>query len=71
MQNKDFFRLSIWKRGSYVTTSSGKLGVINSAVYALHRFQEQMKGAGEAAGLLTEEDVAAWITASRREKDAE
>lgn len=45
--------------------------VVNSAIYALQRFQEQMKGEGEKAGLFTDEDVAAWITASRREEDAE
>ena len=45
--------------------------VVNSAIYALQRFQAQMAGEGKAAGLLTDEDVAAWITASRREEDAE
>lgn len=45
--------------------------VVNSAIYALQRFQVQMAGEGKAAGLLTDEDVAAWITASRREEDAE
>ena len=45
--------------------------VVNSAVYALQCFQQQMKGEGRKAGLLTDEDVAAWITVSRREEDAE
>jgi len=45
--------------------------VVNSAMYALQRFQEQMKGQSKAAGLLTEEDVAEWITKSRREENAE
>ena len=45
--------------------------VVNSAVYALMKFQEQMSGEAEKAGLLNEEDVAEWITASRRkEKNA-
>lgn len=44
--------------------------VVNSAVYALMRFQDQMKGEAEKAGLFTEEDVADWITASRREENA-
>lgn len=43
--------------------------VVNSAVYALMKFQEQMKGAAKDAGILSEEDVANWITASRREKE--
>lgn len=50
---------------------NGTVKVVNSAVYALQRFQEQMKGEGEKAGLFTDADVAAWITASRREEDAE
>lgn len=42
--------------------------VVNSAVYALMRFQEQMGGEAEKAGLMSEEDVAEWITTSRREE---
>ena len=45
--------------------------VVNSAVYALMRFQEQMSGEAEKSGLLTEEAVAEWITQSRREDNAE
>ncbi len=45
--------------------------VVNSAVYALMRLQEQMKGEAEKAGLLSEEAVAEWITRSRREENAE
>lgn len=44
--------------------------VVNSAIYALQRFQEQMKGKGEAAGLYTDEDIANWIMQSRKEEDA-
>ena len=43
--------------------------VVNSAVYALMRFQEQMGGEAGKAGLMNEEDVAKWITASRREEN--
>ena len=50
---------------------NGDVKVVNSAVYALKRFQQQMQGEGEKAGMFTDEDVAAWITASRREEDAE
>ncbi|MBR6329398.1 MAG: AbrB/MazE/SpoVT family DNA-binding domain-containing protein [Lachnospiraceae bacterium] len=42
--------------------------IVNSAVYALMRFQEQMGGQAEKAGIMSEEDVAEWITASRREE---
>lgn len=45
--------------------------VLNSAVYALMRFQKQMKGAAEKAGFVTEEDVAEWITKSRREENTQ
>ena len=41
--------------------------VVNSAVYALMKFQEQMNESGKA-GLLTENDVAEWITQSRRKE---
>ncbi len=44
--------------------------VVNSAVYALMRFQEQMKGEAGKAGVLSEEDVAEWITSSRREDNS-
>ena len=43
--------------------------VVNSAVYALMKFQEQMKGTAEKAGFMSEEDVAQWITDSRREEN--
>ena len=43
--------------------------VVNSAVYALMKFQEQMKGESGKAGLLTENDVAEWITQSRRKEN--
>ena len=42
--------------------------VVNSAVYAIMRLQLQMKGEAEKAGFLSEEDVADWITRSRREE---
>lgn len=45
--------------------------VVNSAVYAMMRFQEQMKGEAKKIGMLTEEDVAAWLTQSRREENDE
>ncbi len=45
--------------------------VVNSAVYALARFQEQMRGEAEKAGFTSEDDVAEWITNSRREEGAQ
>jgi len=43
--------------------------VVNSAVYSLMKLQEQMSGEAKKAGLMTEEDVANWITESRREEN--
>ena len=45
--------------------------VVNSAVYALMRFQAQMKGSAEKAGFFSEEDIAEWITRSRHEENQE
>ena len=44
----------------------GNVRVVNSAIYALQRFQEQMKGEAAKAGFFSEEDIANWITESRR-----
>ncbi len=41
--------------------------VVNSAIYALMKFQEQMNGEAEKAGFFCEEDVVDWITSRRRE----
>ncbi len=40
-------------------------------IYAMQKFQEQMKGQASLAGFVTEEDVADWITDSRREENTE
>ena len=50
---------------------NGTVRVINSAIYAMQKFQEQMKGEAGKAGFASEEDVAEWITSSRREENAE
>ena len=50
---------------------NGTVRVINSAVYAMQKFQEQMKGEAGKAGFASEDDVADWITDSRREENAE
>ena len=48
--------------------NGNEVRVINSAVYALKRFREQMSGEAKKAALFTDEDVANWITKSRREE---
>ena len=49
----------------------GNVCIVNSAVYAMMRLQEQMKGEAEKAGFFTEDDVAEWIAQSRREEAEE
>ena len=44
------------------------VSIVNSAVFALMRFQEQMKGEAEKNGLFSENDIDEWITQSRREE---
>lgn len=50
---------------------NGQVRVINSAIYAMQKFQQQMKGEAKKAGIYSEEDVAEWITSSRREENEE
>ena len=45
--------------------------VINSAVYTLEKFQREMAGKAASAGFINEDDVAEWITNSRRKESAE
>lgn len=42
--------------------------VVNSAVYAMQKFQEEMKGSAASAGFTSENEIADWITNSRREE---
>ena len=49
---------------------NGTVRVINSAVYAMQKFQEQMAGEAAKAGLQSEDDMSEWITQSRREENA-
>lgn len=45
--------------------------VVSSAVYALMRLQEQMRGEAKKAGFMNEDDIAEWIMNSRREEHAQ
>jgi AbrB family looped-hinge helix DNA binding protein len=47
-----------------------EIRMMNSAVYALKRFQKQMKGEAKKAGFMSEDDIAEWITKARREDNA-
>ncbi|MBQ9347798.1 MAG: AbrB/MazE/SpoVT family DNA-binding domain-containing protein [Oscillibacter sp.] len=44
--------------------------IMNSAIFAMQKFQEQMSGQAAKAGLMSEDDVMEWITQSRREENA-
>ena len=54
--------------GNRVTfiVEDGSVRIMNSAIYALHVFQEQMKGEAEKAGFTSDEDIAEWVTRYRR-----
>ena len=54
-------------RVTFIVDETG-IRVVNSAVYALLRFQEQMSGKAPKAGFFTEEDVSEWISSSRKNK---
>ena len=49
----------------------GNVRIVNSTIYALERFQEQMKGETAKAGFFSEDDISVWITKSRREESGE
>ena len=42
--------------------------VVNSAVYAMQKFQEEMRGSAASTGFASEDDIAEWITKSRRKE---
>lgn len=62
--------VSVGDRVTFVV-ENGSVRIMNSAIYAMRRFQEQMRGEAEKAGFASEEDVDEWITRSRREENAE
>lgn len=50
---------------------NGQVRVINSAIYSMQKFQRQMQGEAQKAGFNSEDDIAEWITKSRREENEE
>ena len=50
---------------------NGTVKVVNSAIYAMQKFQQQMREQAKKAGFSSEDDIAAWITESRTEENAE
>ncbi|MEE3488883.1 MAG: AbrB/MazE/SpoVT family DNA-binding domain-containing protein [Bulleidia sp.] len=49
----------------------GQVIIMNSAIYAMKKFQKQMEGQAEQAGFVSEKDVDWWITDSRRSESDE
>ncbi len=64
---RDVLGVASGDRVTFIVDETG-VHVVNSAIYALECFQEQMKGKAEEAGFKTEEDIAEWITNTRRER---
>ena len=62
--------VSVGDRVTFVV-ENGSVRMINSAVYAMRKFQDQMKDQAAQAGFESEDDVAEWITQSRREENVE
>ena len=60
-------------KGDRITfiVEDGQIVIMNSAVYAMKKFQKQMNGEAEKAGFQSEEDISDWITESRRKGDNE
>jgi AbrB family looped-hinge helix DNA binding protein len=45
--------------------------IANSAIYTLEQFQKNMTGEAQKAGFSSEDEIAEWITESRRKEAAE
>ena len=67
---REVLGISVGDRVTFIV-EDGSVKVMNSAIYAMKKFQEQMKGEAEKAGFVSEEEIAEWITESRREDSAE
>lgn len=67
---REVLGISVGDRVTFIV-EDGSVKVMNSAIYAMRKFQEQMKGEAEKAGFVSEEEIAEWITESRHEDSAE
>lgn len=54
-------------RVTFVAENDSVRGV-NFALYAMQKFQEEMKGSAASTGFASEDEIAGWITNSRREE---
>ena len=62
--------IDVGDRVTFIVDGSD-IKIMNSAVYALKRLQKQMAGEADKAGITSENDIAEWITKSRREENAQ
>ncbi|MCI6637403.1 MAG: AbrB/MazE/SpoVT family DNA-binding domain-containing protein [Bilifractor sp.] len=62
--------IDVGDRVTFIVNGSD-IRIMNSAVYALKHLQQQMKGQASKAGFTSEDDIAEWITMSRREDNAQ
>ena len=67
---REVLGISVGDRVTFVV-EDGSVKVMNSAIYAMKKLQEQMKDEAERAGIFSEQDVAEWITDSRHEENIE
>ncbi|MGN8818150.1 AbrB/MazE/SpoVT family DNA-binding domain-containing protein [Oribacterium sp. HCP28S3_H8] len=62
--------IDVGDRVTFIVDGSD-IKIMNSAIYALKRLQKQMAGEADKAGITSENDIAEWITKSRREENAQ
>ncbi|MDD6283450.1 MAG: AbrB/MazE/SpoVT family DNA-binding domain-containing protein [Oribacterium sp.] len=62
--------IDVGDRVTFIVDGSD-IKIMNSAVYALKRLQKQMAVEADKAGITSENDIAEWITKSRREENAQ
>ena len=66
---KDIRKILGIESGDHVTfiVENGNVRIVNSAVYALYIFQQNMNGEAEKAGLETEDDIMNLVKETRSE----
>ena len=62
--------INVGDRVTFVVDGN-QVRVVNSAIYTLEQFQKHMEGEALKAGFSSEDEIAEWITESRRKEAAE
>jgi len=62
--------INVGDRVTFVVDGN-QVRVVNSAIYTLEQFQKHMAGEALKAGFSSEDEIAEWITESRRKEAAE